>query len=133
MAREVDPISSTAFLLYSVATAIIIGLLAPITLMPDTLAQTVGQDLALAGAVGSLAVGITYNGVDLGQLNGVEIVIVLVGVVAVIAREYVPRFSDIVSQTDPYGSVLLWVLGGVVYLILSFGKGVDWYPIGGGD
>lgn len=133
MAREVDPISSTAFLFFSVATAIIVGLLAPITLMPGTYAYSVGESLALAGAVGSLAVGIVYNGVDLGQLNAPEIVIVLVGVVAVIAREYVPEFANIVDSVDPFGSVALWVLGGVVYLILSFGRGVDWYPIGGSN
>ena len=131
MTRKVDPISTLAFLVFSVGTLIVLGIVNNVTLLPNSYAFTLTQDHGVGLSIAGLAVGIAYNGVNLEQINGVEVIIVLIGVFLTLAQHYIPTVAEYIAMADPYASVVLWFYGTAVYMILSYGKGVDWYPIGG--
>lgn len=131
MVREVDPISSLAFSIVTITSAITLDLITAPTLFPNSFNIAVDPQLAAAGLVFGFFLGLAYNPVDLSDINGIEVFVVMVTVVLILANQFTAVVQDLMSQTAPYGYLVLWTAGTISYLILAYGRGVDWYPFGG--
>jgi len=130
--REVDPISSFAVTIYAVATAVLVGIVNQLTVLPGTeFALSMSPEVATGVAVAAIAVAVFYNGVDLSQLGGVEVLVILVSVGIVLARRFVPEVSNFLDQFAPWSLIFVWALSGLALLIAAYGPGVEYWPIGG--
>lgn len=130
--RRVDPISAVAFSLFGYGLLILMGLTTQPTLLPDTAQFAITQDIALAVVGMSGVLGIVYNGANLGQLGGVEMTFVILSVIVGLSINYVPTVINLVEGWGImlYASILAYGMVTFSYLILAYGSGVDWYPIG---
>ena len=126
---QVDPISTALLTVFSVTTALMLGIIAPITLLPASYAIAVGSGGVVAGVTVIAGVmAVLYNGVDLSEVRWYELLFVFIVLTVTVANEFAPVVSTFVTEWAPFSNIILYVLGWFALLIMAYGDGVSWYP-----